>query len=61
VKIKKTITQRRRHLALVLRNLERKGLIVSSLDPDGKTRWRVTEKGRHTMPVEVEISDELLN
>ena len=58
MKIEKPMTPQ---LALVLRNLERKGLIVSTLDPDGQTRWRITEKGRTTRPHEVKISDELQN
>jgi hypothetical protein len=42
-------------------NLERKPLIVSSLDPDGQVRWRVTEKGRHVTPDEVCIRHKLPN
>jgi hypothetical protein len=61
MKIRKSVTQYQNDIGLVLRNLERKGLIVSSLDPDGQIRWRTTEKGRHVGPDEVGISDELLN
>ena len=57
----KSMTQQQKNIARVLRNLERKGLIVSSLDPDGQVRWRNTEKGRKVTPDEVSISDELLN
>jgi hypothetical protein len=36
---------RREELMIVLRSLERQGLIVSYLGSDGQVRWRVTEKG----------------
>jgi DNA-binding PadR family transcriptional regulator len=41
---------RREELMIVLRSLERQGLIVSYLGSDGQVRWRVTEKGKHTKP-----------
>jgi hypothetical protein len=37
-------------LMIILRSLERQGLIVSFLGSDGQVRWRVTEKGKHTRP-----------
>jgi DNA-binding PadR family transcriptional regulator len=37
-------------LMMVLRSLEREGLIVSNLDSDGQVRWRITEKGKRTRP-----------
>jgi DNA-binding PadR family transcriptional regulator len=36
-----------------LRSLERKGFVVSSVDPVGKVRWRITEKGRREDPNEM--------
>jgi DNA-binding MarR family transcriptional regulator len=36
-----------------LRSLERKGFVVSSVDPDGQVRWRITEKGRRKDPNEM--------
>ena len=36
-----------------LRSLERKGFVVSSVDPDGQVRWRITEKGRREDPNEM--------
>ena len=48
-------------LMQALRNLERKGLIASTQDPDSAVRWTVTEKGRHVRPDEVQIDDERLN
>ena len=48
-------------LMQALRNLERKGLIVSTQDPDGTVRWAATEKGRHVRPDEVQIDDEQLS
>jgi hypothetical protein len=42
----------------VLRSLEREGLIVSRLDPDGQVRWRITEKGRLQGPNEMDAADE---
>jgi hypothetical protein len=41
---------RREELMIVLRSLERQGLIVSYLGPDGQVRWRATEKGKNTKP-----------
>ena len=38
----------RANLMIVLRSLERQGLIVSYLGSDGQVRWRLTEKGKHT-------------
>jgi DNA-binding PadR family transcriptional regulator len=43
--VKITVTKRQQALATVLRKLESKVLIVSSLDPDGEVRWRITAKG----------------
>jgi DNA-binding MarR family transcriptional regulator len=40
---KETIT--RELITAHLRSLERKGFVVSSVDPDGQVRWRITEKG----------------
>jgi DNA-binding MarR family transcriptional regulator len=36
-----------------LRSLERKGFVVSSVDPDEQVRWRITEKGRRKDPNEM--------
>jgi DNA-binding PadR family transcriptional regulator len=47
----------RKNLELIrahLRSLERKGFVVSSLDPDGQVRWRITEKGRREDPNEMD-------
>jgi DNA-binding PadR family transcriptional regulator len=46
----KRIRPSREELMIVLRSLERQGLIVSYLGSDGQVRWRVTEKGKHTKP-----------
>lgn len=48
-------------LMQALRNLERKGLVASTQDPDGTVRWRATEKGRRVRPDEVKIDDERQN
>jgi DNA-binding PadR family transcriptional regulator len=40
----------RAELMMVLRSLERQGLIVSSLHSDGQVRWRITEKGSSFVP-----------
>ena len=40
----------REELMIVLRSLERQGLIVSYSGSDGQVRWRLTEKGKHTKP-----------
>jgi hypothetical protein len=40
----------RADLMIVLRSLERQGLMVSYLGSDGQVRWRLTEKGKHTKP-----------
>lgn len=55
------ITKHKQELALVLRTLERKGLIESRLDHEGNVRWYITEKGQHVRPDEVHVSAELLN
>lgn len=58
------MTQRQKDLLRAVRNLERKGLIVSTLDPDGTVRWNVTECGRRAKLRELpdsDESDELLN
>jgi hypothetical protein len=44
-----------RELLAILRSLERQGLIVSSLGPDGQIRWRCTEKGRREDWSETEV------
>jgi hypothetical protein len=46
----KPITKHKQELALVLRTLERKGLIESRLDHEGNVRWYITEKGQHVSP-----------
>jgi hypothetical protein len=46
-------------LAIVLRSLERQGLIESRLCPDGQIRWFITEKGKVTQPEDVGIEDRL--
>jgi DNA-binding MarR family transcriptional regulator len=37
-----------------LRRLERQGFVVSSLDADGRVRWRITEKDRREDPNEMD-------
>jgi hypothetical protein len=51
----------REELVQALRNLERKGLIVSRLDQKGELRWYATERGQRIEPCDVHISEELLN
>lgn len=62
-RVKKRTTKQQEAVAWALLRLERQGLIVSNLDPDGKVRWRITEKGRQAKPVEWEweYSEEPLN
>jgi hypothetical protein len=45
-----SIKPSREELMIVLRSLERQGLIVSYLGSDGQVRWCFTEKGKHTKP-----------
>jgi hypothetical protein len=47
--------EQKKALALVLRNLERRGLIESRLCPDGQARWFITELGKTTPPEDVPL------